>query len=148
MKLSEIENKKIDIWALGVLAYELFFGKRPFEGYSIEEISEMYDNNIYKINLRNNEGKNRRISKEFFYFLNKCLQKDPEKRANIYELLNSDFLIYDNETLEKMDEGQLRRYLKGIIEVDLNGNFIININKDYEEEIKYREINRIWIDNN
>ena len=147
-KLSEIENKKVDIWALGILAYELLFGKRPFEGFSIEEISEMYDNDIYTINLRINEGKNKRISKEFFYFLNKCLQKDPEKRANIYELLNSDFLIYDNETLEKMDEIELRNYLKGIVEVDLDGNFILNINKDYEEEIKNREINRIWIDNN
>ena len=140
-KLSEIENKKIDIWALGVLAYELFFGKRPFEGF--EEISEMYDNDIYTINSRN---RGKRISKEFFYFLNKCLQKDPEKRANIYELLNSDFLIYDNETLEKMDEGQLRHYLEGIIDVDIQENFILYINKDYEEEIKYREINRIWID--
>ena len=76
------------------------------------------------------------------------MQKDPEKRANIFELLNSDFLIYDNETLEKMDEGQLRHYLEGIVEVDKQGNFILYINKDYEEEIKYREINRIWINNN
>ena len=147
-KLSEIENKKVDIWALGVLAYELYFGKRPFKGFSIGEISEIYDNNIYKINLRINKWKNKRISKEFFHFLNKCLQKDPGKRANIYELLNSDFLIYDNETLEKMDERQLRKYLEGIVAVDLKGNFILNINKDYEEEIFHREINRIWIDNN
>ena len=78
-KLSEIESKKVDIWALGVLAFELFFGKRPFEGYSLEEISEMYVIGTYKINLRFNKGQNKKISKEFFHFLNKCLQKDPKK---------------------------------------------------------------------
>ena len=147
-KLSEIENKKVDIWAVGVLAYELFFGKRPFEGYSLEEISEMYDIGTYKINLRFNKGKNKEISKEFFHFLNKCLQKNPKKRANIYELLNSDFLNYDNETSEKMSEKELKKYLEGIVNVDFHGNFILNIYKDYEEEIKSREINNIWINNN
>ena len=74
--------------------------------------------------------------------------KRSEKRANIYELLNSDFLIYDNETSEKMSEKELEKYLEGIVNVDFHGNFILNIYKDYEEEIKSREINNIWINNN
>ena len=74
--------------------------------------------------------------------------KGPEKRANIYELLNSDFLIYDNETSEKMSEKELEKYLEGIVNVDFHGNFILNIYKDYEEEIKSRKINNIYINKN
>ena len=134
-KLSEIENKKVDIWALGVLAYELFFGKRPFEAFSIEALSKMFDKGTYIINLRNGNRK-RKISKEFFHFINKCLQKDPEKRANVYELNNSDFFANDISSSEKMGEQELYRYLKGKVEFDFDGNFILSINKDYAEEIK------------
>ena len=76
-KLSDIENKQVDIWALGVLAYELFFGKRPFEAFSIEELSKMYDRGTFEIDLESTKDKT--ISKQFFNFLNMCLQKDPKK---------------------------------------------------------------------
>ena len=144
--LSEIENKAVDIWALGILTYELYFGKRPFEAFSIEELSQMYEKGTYIINLR--ELKDKKISKELFFFMNKCLQKVPEKRANVYELRNGDFLNYDVTSSDKMGEMELRNFLKGIVEVDLNGNFILNINKDYEEEIKIRNLNKMWINNN
>ena len=144
--LSEIENKAVDIWALGILTYELYFGKRPFEAFSIEELSQMYEKGTYIINLR--ELKDKKISKELFFFMNKCLQKVPEKRANVYELRNGDFLNYDVTSSDKMGEMELRNFLKGIVEVDLNGNFILNINKDYEEEIKIRNLNKMWTNNN
>ena len=135
-ELSEIENKEVDIWALGILAYELFFGKRPFEAYSIQELSDMFEQGIYIINLKDEQGKERSISKEFFHFLNRCLQKNPEKRANIYELKNSNFLNYDISSFEQMKQIELMGYLKGLAEVDNFGNFKININVDYLKEIK------------
>jgi len=100
-KLSDIENKQVDIWALGVLAYELFFGKRPFEAFSIEELSKMYDRGTFEIDLESTKDKT--ISKQFFNFLNMCLQKDPKKRANLAKLKDSDFLNYHINSLEKMD---------------------------------------------
>ena len=60
------------------------------------------------------------------------MQKDPQKRANVYELRNGDFLNYDANSSDKMGEAVLRNFLKGIVEEDLKGNFILNINKDYE----------------
>ena len=147
-KLSEIENKAVDIWALGVLTYELFFGKRPFEAFSIDELSQMYEKGTYIMNLRRVNEPEKKISKELFFFINKCLQKDPEKRANVYELRNGDFLNYDANSSDKMGEAVLRNFLKGIVEEDLKGNFILNINKDYEEEIKIRDLNKMWSNNN
>jgi serine/threonine protein kinase len=147
-KLSDIENKQVDIWALGVLAYELFFGKRPFEAFSIDELSQMYEKGTYIMNLRRVNEPEKKISKELFFFINKCLQKDPEKRANVYELRNGDFLNYDANSSDKMGEAVLRNFLKGIVEEDLKGNFILNINKDYEEEIKIRDLNKMWSNNN
>ena len=139
--LSEIESKKVDIWALGILAYELFFGKRPFEAFSIEELSTMFQKGTYIINLRhkNVEDKKKVISKEFFLFLNKCLQKDPEKRLNVFEVRDLNFLRIDISSSEKMTEEDLGNYLKGIAEIDSEGNLFLNINRDYEEEIKQRD---------
>ena len=132
-KLSEIENKKVDIWALGILAYELFFGKRPFEAFSIEELSQMHENGFYYIDLQST--KNKKISKEFFEFLNKCLQKDPKKRANVLDLKNGRFLNMDAESSDKMDELQFEKYF-GIKRNNNSSLFEISINIDYDEEIK------------
>ena len=135
--LTDIENRKIDIWSLGVLAYELFFGKRPFEAFSLEELSQMYERGIYLINL--NWTKEKKISKEFFLFLNMCLQKDPEKRANVLDLKKCDFLNLNVDYLEKMDQKEFKAYLKDTVLIKENQEgtvFSISINKNYAEELK------------
>ena len=135
--LTDIENRKLDIWALGVLAYELFFGKRPFEAFSLEELSQMYERGLYQIDL--SCTKEKKISKEFFLFLNKCLQKDPEKRANVLELKKSDFLNLNVDFLDKMNQTEFKAYLKGTVRTKNNQDgtiFYISINKNYAEEIK------------
>ena len=135
--LTDIENRKIDIWSLGVLAYELFFGKRPFEAFSLEELSQMYERGIYLINL--NWTKEKKISKEFFLFLNMCLQKDPEKRANVLDLKKCDFLNLNVDYLEKMDQKEFKAYLKDTVLIKENQEgtiFSISINKNYAEELE------------
>ena len=135
--LTDIENRKLDIWALGVLAYELFFGKRPFEAFSLEELSQMYERGLYQIDL--SCTKEKKISKEFFLFLNKCLQKDPEKRANVLELKKSDFLNLNVDFLDKMNQTEFKAYLKDTVRTKNNQDgtiFYISINKNYAEEIK------------
>ena len=135
-KLSDIENKQVDIWALGVLAYELFFGKRPFEAFSIEELSKMYDRGTFEIDLESTKDKT--ISKQFFNFLNMCLQKDPKKRANVAKLKDSDFLNYHINSLEKMDGIKFENYLEGKEIKTPKSIFQISIEKDYSFEIKRR----------
>ena len=138
-KLSDIENKQVDIWALGVLAYELFFGKRPFEAFSIEELSKMYDRGTFEIDLESTKDKT--ISKQFFNFLNMCLQKDPKKRANVAKLKDSDFLNYHINSLEKMDGIKFENYLEGKDSEIPKTIFQISIEKDYSSEIKRRKSN-------
>jgi serine/threonine protein kinase len=138
-KLSDIENKQVDIWALGVLAYELFFGKRPFEAFSIEELSKMYDRGTFEIDLESTKDKT--ISKQFFNFLNMCLQKDPKKRANLAKLKDSDFLNYHINSLEKMDGVKFENYLEGKEIKTPKSIFQISIEKDYSFEIKRRKSN-------
>ena len=135
-QISDIENRKVDIWALGILAYELFFGKRPFEAFSLDELSDMFDRGIYFIDL--NLTKEKKISKEFFIFLNKCLQKDPKNRANILDLKKCDFLNLNIDFLEKMDSSQFETFLNDKVKKNRKENkviFHINISKDYSKEL-------------
>ena len=60
-----IEDPKIDIWSIGIVSYELLFGKRPF--ISKEDIVK----GIYFIDLK----ECKQISKQFLSFLNMCLQR-------------------------------------------------------------------------
>ena len=130
--IADIENRKLDIWALGILAYELFFGKRPFEAFSLDELSQMFEKGNYQIDL--SLTKEEKISKEFFIFLTKCLQKDPINRANILELKNSDFLNLNIDYLEKMNSIEFENFLQDSSKIKKENDktiFIININKDY-----------------
>ena len=134
--LTDIENRKLDIWALGILAYELFFGKRPFEAFSLDELSQMFDRGIYFIDL--NLTKEKKISKEFFIFLNKCLQKDPINRANILELKECDFLNFNIDFLDKMDSIQFKNFVQDKIKANEKNNqkiFYINICRNYSKEL-------------
>ena len=125
--IKSIENYQVDIWALGVLAFEMFFGRRPFEAFSIEELNKMYENKTYYINLNS-----KCISKEFFSFLNMCLQKDPEKRADVKKLQNSEFCCCSLDLCNKMDKNEFLEMLGDKVKVDeKNGNIYLSIDEIY-----------------
>jgi serine/threonine protein kinase len=128
--LNSIENFQVDIWAFGVLVFEMFFGRRPFEAFSIEELSKMYKKGKYYINLEKNE----KISKGLFNFINMCLQKDPRKRANVAKLQKSDFINQDIEPQIKsaLNKEELMKQLGTSCEIDSNNNIVLDINKIYD----------------
>jgi serine/threonine protein kinase len=78
-------NSKIDVWNVGVMAYELLCGRVPFEIRSEED--------LYKVVLEEiHFPKSIPISDFCKDFINNCLKKQPEKRKTITELLEHIFL--------------------------------------------------------
>lgn len=77
-------NELVDIWSLGIIAYELATGKNPYQGRNL--------NMIMKAAKREHAPAIEdvgRWSPEFLDFVNnKCLVKNPAKRADSFELLN------------------------------------------------------------
>ena len=82
-------GRKSDVWSFGCTILEMITGKQPWFGYS-------FDNSIaaiMKIGLSNEiPAIPDKISLKLNSFLLECLQRDPEKRSSVKDLLNHQFL--------------------------------------------------------
>jgi serine/threonine protein kinase len=125
-----VESQKVDIWALGVVAFEMFFGRKPFEAKTLKELDKKYKKGEYYINL--NEL-NKYISKEFVEFLNLCLQQLPKERANVNELCNSDFYNVSWKYFLRMNENELLSSL-GNSKKEEHGGILIRIDEKYYKQ--------------
>lgn len=65
---------EVDWWSMGVVLYELLFGKRPFRGKNAKEVA----NKIVKGPLQ--FPASRDVSEECYDFIAKLLRKKPEER--------------------------------------------------------------------
>jgi len=128
----KIEDPKVDIWALGVMAYEMFFGNRPFQAPSIPKLITIFQDGEYHMDLRNIKEQN--ISKELVEFIILCLQGDPKKRANVEDLKNSSFYNMSCKAFEKMEINELKKFFG---DINNSGNSLsLSIKKDYSEIFK------------
>ena len=128
-----INNEKVDIWALGILAYEMLFYDLPFQPFppKIDKLKTLLDKGIYFINMK----KCKKISKQFLSFLNMCLQRPQKIRPLTDELLFSEFItidpdnftyltIDDYKNLEYPDDSYLQ--IDGMITMNIDDNRMIN----------------------
>ena len=96
--INTIENEKVDIWAVGIFAYELFTGKRPFNSpaQSLKELIHFLKLGTYIIDLKECV----KVSKQFLSFLNMCLQRPQNIRPYVNELMLSEFITRDPSKFE------------------------------------------------
>jgi serine/threonine protein kinase len=77
---------KVDIWSFGIFALELADGEPPY-------ISEPQQKVLYLIVTKEAPKlQNPKWSPVFQNFVSRCLNKDPENRADAAELLQHEFL--------------------------------------------------------
>ena len=142
-KLDTLENEKVDIWSLGILAYELFFYKIPFGPWDVpfDKLVFLLNQGEYFIDL----NKCRKISKQFLSFLNVCLQEEQKIRPLTDELLQFEFIVRDPDYFTYLDIKNYKEanypkgdYLKteGIITMNINDNRNINANFDVEDKVQ------------
>lgn len=85
-------DEKNDLWAVGILAYELFYGKIPFEINRGEELLKIV---IYLLTQVTEDivfPKNTPISSSFRDFITTTLSKNPLERFDCDEMLRHPFI--------------------------------------------------------
>ena len=121
-----VESEKVDIWAIGALAYELFFNELPFQPSipSIDKLIESLEKGVYFIDFK----KCNKISKELISFINMCLQRPQKIRPLCDELLFSEFICRDPQYLIKLniDNYKNEKYPEGDY-LKIDGKITMNI---------------------
>ena len=93
--LSQPYSFASDTWAIGIIAYELICGFNPFFGENDKIIMEKikkYDD----VNSIITPVKNVKLSKSFCNFLKKVLEKDPNKRIEIENISELNWIKENN----------------------------------------------------
>jgi len=119
-------DEKIDIWSLGIVCYEMLFGKALFSNMNANEIK----NNILLCNFKIPKT----ISVQARTFLLSMLKKDGINRLSASQLLNHPFII-----------GDYHYFTKYINEPNINNNNYLNnqnkiiintVNPQYNQKLR------------
>ena len=130
-----IESEKVDVWAIGIFAFELFFGFKPFNPatQTLNELVKLLQRGIYTIELQ----RCGQISKQFLSFLNMCLQRQQNIRPTVTELLFSEFITRDTNKFNYINMNNIYHYRfpnpnyiynQGTIVMNIDDQRAVNLN--------------------
>ena len=144
---NENYDKCVDIWALGILLYEMLHGFSPFKSKNIklnyEQLKEEIFNNIENSNY--DIYKEKELSKECVSLIRKLLEKNDEERINVKEIFPQPWVrkyekIKKKELIKFYNERKKKEKEKEKEKED-NDNLILFHNKIDNNNISHIEIN-------
>ena len=97
-------NNKSDVWAVGVVLYELATSKHPFDGSSMQHLMQRITRGAYAPLPPT-------FSREFHQLVTSCLQKDPAARPSVKQLLQLDII---RSGLQKLQDALAVAQTKGL----------------------------------
>ena len=97
----EAYDMKVDCWAVGVMAYILLTGYRPFEAKSVEDLRARI------VNQDPNYARLRSTTDQARQFVRMCLIKDPNSRPTSASLLESDWMVLQRQSAPVLMEKQI-----------------------------------------
>ena len=126
-------DKKADIWSIGTICYEMAIGKYVFDAEKIDELIKKIEKGEYTVPTN--------LSKEIISFINGMLQYEPERRLNIEQLANHNFLKKNVNNFEKLDLHKVNKNLvKSKLKLNVKANATIWALFNDEDEDKLMKI--------
>ena len=88
--LAKSYGQAVDIWAIGVMAYELLFDEWPFRGV---DPNQVHNEIRHKLKKEDTIFTGRTLTDEAKHFIQVCLKKEPKDRPSAEKLLRHPWIV-------------------------------------------------------
>lgn len=117
---NSLNTEKVDIWSLGIVAYELSKGETPFSSFSEMVLVKKLVNKDYTLKIGTEDG----FSQKFSDFIRDCLCHDHSTRPSAEKLLKSNFIKLSKgkkyvETMLMTDITPIHKRLEVVVKTQL-----------------------------